>query len=737
MGLRSQIAQWFAHGDSRETPELGERGIADALGADLFAPGHSIKIFNPSDLVSRRGMGIFDEMRRDEQVKAAMAFKKGTVVANGWEIVSPEGRDDDWEVTEFVKETLGSIGKYTNTADRGRGGLDDKIVEMLTSMEYGFSATEKIWEREENRIVLRDLKTRAPHNIDFEIDRHGNIEGLFQLDEPLPQHKFIIHTYDSEFQNPYGRSDLEQAYRHWWIKYNAMHWLAMLLEKHGIPPIFALYNQSSLSRDQQKDLQTVLKNIQSATVGMIPRGDKENLEMWSPNLSDNVQDVFLPAIDKFDNAISKAILMPGLLGFTSDESTGSLARSQTHFDVFMLVEERLRSEMETVVNNEIIAELVHFNFGDVELPHFQFKPLTQGVSSEVMQRWTELVDGEIVHPQSEDERHIRDQMGFPTMNEDTQERWERDPPEPGGGPDQEPGGDDGDMPEEMGFALSREKTQYEQKVDFQQIEVNLNQIEAEAIGRLADKMKNVRSKVLSFIENNFEASPAWVRKVDLRGMGEFQEMVYEALKSNFEFGREQIRKELPGQFAEAGPSFLPSEAISFLKSKSLDVSRITSQRLINEIHQILLQGIKTGKGQREMMTEIEQAFRPYIGDPSTLKNGEPLSRHMMEVIIRTNSTEAFNQGRLIEMRSDAARETVEAVQYSAIIDSRTTDVCRGLDGKIFRPGSDDLTSLTPPNHHSCRSVLTPITVDEPINEEDIIDARQIGRAKEQAGKGFV
>src|SRR3990172_8939273 len=65
--------------------------------------------YNPSLLVSRKGLAIFDQMRNDDQVKAAMSFKKSSTLASGWEVVSPEGQPEEWEPTEFVQWCLGNL----------------------------------------------------------------------------------------------------------------------------------------------------------------------------------------------------------------------------------------------------------------------------------------------------------------------------------------------------------------------------------------------------------------------------------------------------------------------------------------------------------------------------------------------------------------------------------------------------------------------------------------------------
>lgn len=57
-------------------------------------------------------------------------------------------------------------------------------------------------------------------------------------------------------------------------------------------------------------------------------------------------------------------------------------------------------------------------------------------------------------------------------------------------------------------------------------------------------------------------------------------------------------------------------------------------------------------------------------------------------------------------------EKVYAMQYSAIIDDRTTDLCLSLDGRIVEPGSDDFYSYSPPQHYNCRSIWVEILQDE-------------------------
>ena len=52
------------------------------------------------------------------------------------------------------------------------------------------------------------------------------------------------------------------------------------------------------------------------------------------------------------------------------------------------------------------------------------------------------------------------------------------------------------------------------------------------------------------------------------------------------------------------------------------------------------------------------------------------------------------------------------MQYSAILDRRTSEVCRSLDGLVVKPGSADFYNYSPPRHYNCRSIWVEILVDE-------------------------
>jgi len=94
-------------------------------------------------------------------------------------------------------------------------------------------------------------------------------------------------------------------------------------------------------------------------------------------------------------------------------------------------------------------------------------------------------------------------------------------------------------------------------------------------------------------------------------------------------------------------------------------------------------------------------------------DGVYVSTHHLETIVRTTGFEAVNEARFSYFLDPALNGFVEALEYSSILDERTTSICNHLDGRIYATDAPEWASYRPPNHFNCRSLLIPITqVDE-------------------------
>lgn len=410
--------------------------------------------FNPDLLVSRKSLTIFDKMKIDEQVKASQTLKKNAVLKSGW-FIEPASDDElDQTTAQFLENNLKAL----------TGTVEDSLYEILSASDYGFSVTEKVYhilqEGEfSGKIGLKALKTRRPHGFNFEFDDFGELDesvGLHQQtqkgEKKYPPRKFVIYSFEKEFQNVYGKSDLRAAYRAWWSKNNFIKWWNIYGERNVMPIAKGTYDEN-VGKLQQDQLKAILEMVQDRMSVLLPKGaDISWLEVKG-----NAAIFYLKSVDAFDLMIARALLMPNLLGLTGQQSVGSFAQAKQQFDIFALTIERIRKQLEeTVMLEQVIKDLIDFNFVVDAYPKFKFLPLKEDDMLSISEQWVKLVAGGAVTNTPEDENRLRRLTGF---QEKTKEELEE-------------------------LALEREK----QKQKEQGLEIQGTQEEFEGIEELKEKI---------------------------------------------------------------------------------------------------------------------------------------------------------------------------------------------------------------------------------------------------------
>jgi phage gp29-like protein len=365
--------------------------------------------YNPNSLVTKKGLEVFDDMMLDEQVKSALQTKIYAVLAAGWDVHSPAPKYD--KHTEFIKN---SFNEWLE------GSFSDVMIELLTFLKYGYVVAEQNYEYEGNSVYLKNIKVRAPHTFEFHPDEYGNLPkdtGLRQHQNPgglvpLPIDKFITYSYRMEFSNYYGKSDLLEAYRDWFLKDQMVKMEAIYLEKYASPPIVGKHENMNPLEIQK--LMTVLKTMRSSGAIVVPK----TVEFEFLNAVANGGNAFRKSIEAKDNAISKAILMPTELGYNKVDN-GSNAKAQTQFEVFLWSVENIRKAVEeAIINEQIIKPLIYYNFGEQEkYPYFKFNPLKEKDKMALFSTWIEVLKIKAALPTREDEDYIRKTLEMPERTE--------------------------------------------------------------------------------------------------------------------------------------------------------------------------------------------------------------------------------------------------------------------------------------------------------------------------------
>ena len=152
------------------------------------------------------------------------------------------------------------------------------------------------------------------------------------------------------------------------------------------------------------------------------------------------------------------------------------------------------------------------------------------------------------------------------------------------------------------------------------------------------------------------------------------------------------------------------------------------------IKNILLQGAKGGKTAAAVEREIYETFvregfisidevpdalaDALTSDLEKAKGINVNQAHRINTMVRTNTFEAINEARYAYFTDPELEDFVEALEYSAILDSRTTAICEHLDGRIFNTAAEEWESYRPPNHFNCRSLLIPVTEVDTWSESE-------------------
>lgn len=730
--------------NNEEQEQVMLREIALTNPQRLFK--YPVTQYNPSALVSRQGLRIFDRMRNDDQIKAAMMLKKEAVLATPYTLEPPEGEQEDAQMQETIDFIKWNFDNMQST-------LYAALLDCLTALDYGYSISEKIYTIAEtpwgDRITLDALKIKAPHFFQFVADEYGELKELKQsrsyLGTPdprisLPVNKFVIMTVQKEWGNWYGKSDLEAAYRPWVVKDNAYKWFAMFLERRGIPPIFLLYD-SRMSPQTVEVLKDVVKNMQANTAGIIPtmqnaKGDSTT-DFWSPDAQStrSGREVFTAAFKQFNTDIARALLMPGLLGITPDEKEGSYARSKVQFDVFLMTTTFLRAFLaDEIIQEQIIKPIVDLNYpGYGKYPVFGWEPLTEEIRNDLLNTWAALVKAGAMITTPEDAAHIREELKFPESEESPEEEPEEEP-------DEEP-----EEPEETMTGIQMDITGRQRSIIFfaqdgkrlgkasiNGINIGLDTLEGIARTRIVSILEGTRDALKSFVKRNWEQMPKVAKDLKLRGMNDLEEALREFMRQGFSMGRADLRKEVGAKMV-AG-MFTPQEALKYLAAKAFNIKGVLKDKLVGEAQAVLLNALATGELPDVTVQKLHDIFEPYVGAPGIIEDGKVIEPHRLETILRTNATDAYNQGRLAEARE--LDDLVQGMLYSAILDQRTSVICSTLDGKVFRMDDPELSRFAPPNHFNCRSVLVAIPIGVEVERKTLVSGADKGKAADEMDPSF-
>ena len=686
--------------------------------------------YNPDDIVSGNAYDVYDEMRDDDQIKASLAIKKEVALSTGWEI-----KTDDEAVKEFWEQELCGMGAL-------EGGLEGNfgvcLRDMLSCLDYGFSMTEPVYRmRDDSLWGVKSLRTRPPHTFEFDINPAGDVTTIKQRltagDKTFKPGQFIHIAFQPDFGNPYGKSDLRAAFAPWKTKKFMDRFYAIYMERYASPFVVGRYPNGT-NPDEIARLHELVKKVQITTGMTLP----EDIKLDIVETSKDASEAFERAIDHYNLRMARAILVPDLIGTAGAKTEGgSFALGEKQFGLFLGLIQSIRQMLARAVTTRLIRPLTLVNFGDVEA-EFRFLPYREELLVEHFKTWADAVAALKVKPTLDQINHLNSALGFPDSDDDSMttvdaaarsleagaegaEAAAKAPMGPDGKPVKPAAKDEKEPPakkpaEDMSWRGARKPSPFEHKMDFTSIEKTLDGAEADVLPRI--------SKLAASIQNDFIAQ---VRDSGLVGRKDAERLNGIGFRNLRDMNRVWATyfEDLYGVATdEAGKEILPrgtfkaptmsEKYLAIIRAEAFKVVKDWNEMVAKKAKGLIIQGMKDGLAD----SEIYRLAKAVMADES---------ERWVATVVRTKTTEVYNEARKIYFETDPiASEIVVAYQWSSILDDRTSEVCRMLDGKVWERG-EFADRVKPPAHFNCRSVIVPITRFEKY-EVDAPTLEKIGEA---------
>jgi phage gp29-like protein len=402
----------------------------------IHRPGDRYELVMPDELIARNGFRTYREMLSDDTVKACLAFKKVLVHGRAWEIMPAGGK----EATEEQKKQAKFVQDVLQETAWNR-----IMRETLTALDFGFSVGEILWEVKEFndhglKVVLKDIRHRDPEYVKIDVDVHGNIVEFRQIPGHNPYEVYIkpekaIHyAYGGSFSNHYGSSDLRAAYRAWWSKKFITQFWNVFLERFGSPLMMMKYPTGA--DDKLKGaLQAILQSLSSRSDILVPEGVV--VELVEATRAGTAQ--YGEALNYCDVGISRAVLVPALLGMGVDVKRGSDSQSRLHLRVLMKIAGDIATDLCDIYTKKIVHPLVEMNFPNVtEMPRFVFRDFGEYEAIEIADSMINMFNAGMLDVDQNDINYMRSILGAPMREEGDEDEVMRAPPPPAGGSPNDP-----------------------------------------------------------------------------------------------------------------------------------------------------------------------------------------------------------------------------------------------------------------------------------------------------------
>jgi len=662
------------------------------------------------------------------------------------------------EEKEFIERVL--------FAPIPKNGMATPIVDvnrtMLRAFIEGYRVFELVYKQVDNQVFIDRVAPRAATGDDgmkLIVNDNGHFIGFHQKTNLGSKHidvtvkntpsllKVVKSTFGEEFGSLYGRSGLRAAWYHYDKVHKAM-FLNHVGHEFGASKFRYVKSKGNMSEEEVDQVIETLSKVQQETVFVAP---EDKMEVTFEELADPaVMAVGKDMINLHYSLIAKSVLAQFIdLGSTTSES-GSRALGESQVDFF---KEGLQGVAEILIErpwNQIIASLIRINFDrgvyptlkvnkirddSVELLHTALLELTKkgnipdSVKTQIIAKSGESIGLDVdeedlmteIEENTQKEQDREDQQAEMLMESKKQQAEAN--PQANLSEDKATHihlQDQDILREKAGLQrgllesklvdepMMRPLFPDEEKVKLVDIKNKLRDTEARARITLARKLSRQKAAIINDYLVAARNGRSSIRRqtVELQEENTYSEELLAIAFEMLEFGKISAANELDVK--------IPTTTNKDRQGVTDRVGMVVDEqeaRLGFRLQNVANESLDVNRPENETELLLEEEYDNFFDT-------------VLGPTIIILVPGMMNRGRGITF--DKNQDMIFAFRYTAILDSRTTNFCRSLDGKVFQETDPDFALLFPPNHFGCRSIFTPITNKEQEEFNFVVDGKPNG-----------